>query len=47
MSGRIVDNCNFFDLDQITSISDERLYELMLEEFPDWLHEAKAKKVIH
>jgi len=46
MSGRIVDNCNFFDLDQITSISDERLYELMLEEFPDWLHEAKAKKVI-
>lgn len=46
MSGRIVDNCNFFDLDRITTISDERLYELLLEEFPSWLNEAKYKRVI-
>ena len=46
MTGRIVDNCNFFDLDSITSISDERLYELLLEEFPDWLNQAKARRVI-
>ena len=46
MTGRVVDNCNFFDLDSITSISDERLYELLLEEFPMWLNAAKAKQVI-
>ena len=46
MTGRIVDNCNFFALDRITSISDERLYELLLEEFPSWLNEAKSKRII-
>ena len=46
MTGRIVDNCNFFALDRITSISDERLYELLLEEFLSWLNEAKVKGVI-
>ena len=46
MAGRIVDNCNFFALDRITSISDERLYELLLEEFPSWLNEAKSKRII-
>ena len=46
MTGRIIDNCNFFELDRITSISDERLYELLLEEFPCWLNEAKSKRII-
>lgn len=46
MTGRVVNNCNFFDLDSITSISDERLYELLLEEFPMWLTEAKPKRII-
>lgn len=46
MTGRIVDNCNFFSLDTITSISDEQLYENLLEEFPDWLKAAKQKSII-
>jgi hypothetical protein len=46
MAGRIIDNCNFFELERITGISDERLYELLLEEFPSWLNEAKVKGVI-
>lgn len=46
MAGRIVDNCNFFALDRITGISDERLYELLLEEFPSWLNEAKLKRIM-
>ena len=46
MTGRIIDNCNFFELERITGISDERLYELLLEEFPSWLNEAKVKGVI-
>jgi len=46
MSGRIVDNCNFFSLDRIDSVSDERLYELLLEEFPDWLNTAKQHQIV-
>lgn len=46
MTGRIVDNCNFFSLDTITSISDEQLYENLLEEFPDWLNAVKQKNII-
>ncbi len=46
MSGRIVDNCNFFSLDRIDSVSDERLYELLLDEFPDWLQAAQLKNII-
>lgn len=47
MSGRVVDNCNFFALDTITSISDDKLYELLLEEFPDWLNAARLKHIVH
>lgn len=46
MSGRIVDNCNFFSLDRIDSVSDERLYELLLQEFPDWLIAAKQHQIV-
>lgn len=46
MAGRIIDNCNFFELERITGISDERLYELLLEEFPSWLNEAKVKRIM-
>ncbi|MFI8143919.1 VWA domain-containing protein [Acinetobacter sp. ABJ_C5_2] len=46
MSGRIVDNCNFFSLDRIDSVSDERLYELLLEEFPDWLNAARHHQIV-
>lgn len=46
MTGRVVDNCNFFALDTITSIPDEKLYELLLEEFPDWLKQASLKNII-
>ncbi|OEY94856.1 tellurium resistance protein [Acinetobacter proteolyticus] len=46
MSGRIVDNCNFFSLDRIDSVSDERLYELLLQEFPDWLNAAKQHQIV-
>lgn len=46
MTDRVVDNCNFFDLDNIGSVSDEKLYELLLEEFPDWLKNAKQLGII-
>jgi stress response protein SCP2 len=46
MSGRYVDNCNFFALDDLHSISDQELYDRLLNEFPQWLSEAKSKKLI-
>lgn len=46
MRGRTVDNCNFFALDDIHSITDSDLYERLLNEFPDWLKAIKAKGII-
>lgn len=46
MSGRFIDNCNFFALDHITQIPDEQLYDLLLKEFPQWLVEAKQKNIL-
>lgn len=41
MTGRLLDNCNFFELDDLDDVSEEALYENMLEEFPSWLKEAR------
>jgi stress response protein SCP2 len=46
MSGRVVDNCNFFALDDLHSVSEEELYERMLEEFPAWLRAARDKQIL-
>lgn len=46
MEGRFIDNANFFHIQDIESISDDELYNLLLNEFPEWLKEAKAKRVI-
>lgn len=46
MTGRVIDNCGFFQLDNITSVSDDRLYELLLDEFPQWLNNAKRQGII-
>ncbi|MGN7401637.1 vWA domain-containing protein [Cytobacillus praedii] len=46
MEGRFIDNANFFHIQDIETISDEELYNLLLNEFPEWLKEAKAKKII-
>ena len=47
MRGRYVDNANFFALDDIDSLSDEALYDRLMGEFPQWLQEAKAKRLLH
>ncbi|WP_347902894.1 VWA domain-containing protein [Pseudomonas purpurea] len=41
MDGRVVDNCNFFALDNLNDISEEQLYDQLMEEFPDWLKAAR------
>lgn len=46
MGGRYIDNANFFHIKDIETISDNELYDLLLNDFPDWLKEAKEKNVI-
>ncbi|WP_240758355.1 VWA domain-containing protein [Lysinibacillus sp. SGAir0095] len=41
LSGRVVDNANFFALDDLDKVSDEELYNRVFKEFPLWLREAR------
>jgi hypothetical protein len=46
MEGRFIDNANFFHIKDIEKISDEELYNNLLNEFPEWLAEAKTKGIL-
>jgi stress response protein SCP2 len=46
MQGRVVDNANFFHVDDLKRIDDETLYNRLLGEFPAWLQEARAKRIL-
>lgn len=46
MSGRAVDNCGFFALDDLHDLSEEALYDRLMSEFPAWIKEATAKGII-
>lgn len=46
MDGRVVDNCNFFAMQNINSLPEAELYDLLLKEFPLWLKEAKTKNIL-
>nr|WP_250807307.1 VWA domain-containing protein [Neorhizobium tomejilense] len=46
MAGRVVDNCGFFAIDDLHSVSEEELYDRLMTEFPIWLTAAKAAGVI-
>lgn len=44
MGGRVIDNANFvrFTKEEINNMSQEKLYEKLMNEFPLWIKEAKA-----
>ncbi|MBM7693694.1 hypothetical protein JOC77_003138 [Peribacillus deserti] len=46
MEGRYLDNANFFHIKDVENVSDEELYNQLLNEFPSWLKEAKSKGVL-
>lgn len=46
MEGRVVDNANFFAIKHPTAVSDDRLYELLMNEYPQWLEAARAAKIL-
>jgi hypothetical protein len=43
LTGRPVDNTGFIQVNDLDRVSDEDLFERLLEQYPDWL---KAKKSI-
>lgn len=46
LSGRHIDNANFFAIDDLRQISEAELYDRMMQEFPAWLKQARAKGMI-
>ncbi|MCR5833405.1 MAG: VWA domain-containing protein [Selenomonadaceae bacterium] len=44
LSGRYVDNTNFFALNDFRNVPNEKLYSLLLNEFPQWLKAYNAGK---
>lgn len=46
LSGRYVDNANFFALDDFKKVDNAELYSRLLNEFPNWLKEIKSKGMI-
>jgi len=43
---RVIDNTDFFPIDDFKSMSDDVLYDNLLTEFAGWLSEAKRKLII-
>lgn len=43
---RKIDNTHFFAMDDFASVSDEALYDNLLEEFRTWIDETKLKNII-
>lgn len=47
LSGRKIDNANFFSINDLSVISDDELYKKLLAEFPFWLKNARQQGVIN
>ncbi|WP_458458321.1 VWA domain-containing protein [Pseudobutyrivibrio sp.] len=46
MGGRFLDNADFFQVDDLNKITDEELYEKLLNEFPSWITQARNKNIL-
>ena len=46
MKQRFVDNANYEPIGDVDAISDSLLFKKMLQEFPEWLDEARAKRLL-
>ena len=46
LSNRVIDNAGFFKVDDLSNKTDEQLYTLLLNEFPGFVIQAKAKGLI-
>jgi stress response protein SCP2 len=46
MPGRLVDNADFFSVADPAELSDEQLYDLMMNEYPGWLQLARSQGLL-
>lgn len=46
LQGRVVDNADFFPIDDFKTVPDDLLYDRLLNEFPGWLNAAKAANIL-
>lgn len=46
LSGRQLDNANFFKVNDIKNMSDDALYQGLMTEYPGWLIQAKDAKLV-
>ncbi|WP_080844492.1 VWA domain-containing protein [Cytobacillus gottheilii] len=46
LKGRYIDNADFFSVEDPGLISDGELYDLLMQEYPQWVREAKQKGLI-
>jgi uncharacterized protein YegL len=46
MSGRFLDNADFFRVEDLRNVSDEDLYNSLLNEFPQWIKDARSKGIL-
>ncbi len=46
MPGRFIDNADFFSVSDPMAISDDQLYDLMMNEYPEWLKLARQQGLL-
>lgn len=46
LTGRFIDNADFFAIDNLKSVSEQQLYDKMVQEFPQWINIAKSHGMI-
>ena len=46
LTDRRINNSHFFAVDDFSTLSDERLYDLLLEAFKDWTQAAKQERIL-
>ena len=46
LTGRYIDNADFFSVKEPAAISDDELYDLLMQEYPEWVKKAQAMGMI-
>ncbi|WP_322769159.1 VWA domain-containing protein, partial [Frankia sp. Cr1] len=46
MTGRFLDNANFFSLADPTAIGEDQLFDLLMYEYPGWLTQARVRGLV-
>ncbi|WP_427019342.1 VWA domain-containing protein (plasmid) [Pseudarthrobacter sp. P1] len=46
MPGRVIDNANYQDVANVDTLNDDKLFRILLEEYPDWLKAARAANLV-